>query len=171
MNPPWIEFPDIPMGSAGWRMGHGEPYMQRWLAFYQALQARERSDYKISWPAPRSWGGFFAYVDEGTLPPSVTERRARLEEPQLAPSPGERRIVDYYRVQWLIRHHMQQLDSFQVSARYPSPYIGQRVGEHLMGYYEAADGSWWRVSNPDRGGLEMLRVDADLLRNWIERLP
>jgi len=39
-----------------------------------------------------------------------------------------------------------------------------------MGYYEEPDGSWWRVSNPNRGGLEMLRIDAELLRNWNDRL-
>lgn len=170
MNPPWVEFPDIPMGSAGWRMGHGEPYMQRWLSCYRALPSGERSVYQTSWPAPRGWAGFFTYVDDGTLPPSVAERLARLEEPQLPPSPDERRILDYYRVQWLIRHHMRQVDPFQVSDRHPSPYLGQRDGEHLMGYYEGPDGSWWRVSNPDCGGLEMLRIDAALLRDWNERL-
>ena len=100
----------------------------------------------------------------------MAERLARLEEPQLPPLPDERCIFDYYRVQWLIRHHMRQLDEFQVSDRYPSPYLGQRDGEHVIGYYEGPDGSWWRVSSLNRGGLEMLRIDAELLRGWKERL-
>ena len=169
MNPPWAEFPDIPMGSAGWRMGQGEPYMQRWTAWYEALPPDERRVYQASWLEPRDWAGFFAYVDDGTLPPSVSERHARLEEPQRPPSPDERTILEYYRAQWLIRHHMRQIDPFRVSARHPSPYLGQREGEHLMGYYEEPDGSWWRVSNPNRGGLEMLRIDAELLRDWNEQ--
>lgn len=79
MNPPWAEFPDIPMGSAGWRMGHGEPYMQRWVAWYRALHPDERHTYRKSWPEPRSWTGFVSYIDDGILPPSAAERLARLE--------------------------------------------------------------------------------------------
>lgn len=168
MNPPWAEFPDIPMGSAGWRMGHGEPYMQRWVAFYRALQLDESHTYRKSWPEPRSWTGFFGYIDDGILPPSAAERLARLEVPQQPPSPDERSISDGIRAQWLIRHHMRQIGAFQIADRFPSPYLGQRQGEVLIGYYEEPEGSWWRVSSLDRGGLEMLRVDAQLLRDWKE---
>lgn len=119
-----------------------------------------------SYGEPRSWTGFFGYIDDGISPPSAAERLARLEVPQQPPSPDERSISDGIRAQWLIRHHMRQIGAFQIADRFPSPYLGQRQGEDLIGYYEEPEGSWWRVSSLDRGGLEMLRVDAQLLRDW-----
>jgi len=170
MNPPWTEFPNIPMGSAGWRMGYGEPYMQSWNAWYRALPPDEQRTYQTAWCEPQSWAGFYRYIDDGVLPPSVAEHRARLAEPQLPPSPDERRITDQYRALWLIRHFMRHIGAFEVSNRHPSPYLGQREGEDLIGFYEEPNGSWWRLGSLNTGGVEMLRIDTELLRDWKERL-
>lgn len=169
MKPPWKEYPDVPMTSAGWRMGHGESYMQRWNAWYRALTPDERCTYQKAWCEPPGWAGFYGYIDGGTVPASVAEYRTRLEEPQKPPLPSERRISDYFRAQWLARHYLKRVDEYQVRSRYPSPYIGERTGELLMGFYEEPDGSWWRLSNPTTGGIEMLRIDDELLRDWNGR--
>lgn len=42
------------MGSAGWRMGYGEPYMRSWNAWYQALSSDERRTYQTMWREPES---------------------------------------------------------------------------------------------------------------------
>ena len=170
MNPPWAEFPDIPMGSAGWRMGYGEPYLQSWNAWYRNLPPDERRQYQTAWCEPESWVWFYRYCDDGVLPPSVAEHRARLGDPQLPPSPNERKISDQYRALWLIRQFMRRVDAFEVANRHPSPYLGRREGEDLIGFYEEPNGSWWRLSSPNTGGLEMLRINAELLRDWKERL-
>lgn len=169
MNPPWTEFPEISMVSVGWRMGPGETYMQSWVAWYRAVLPRERHAYQIAWPEPEAWAGFYRHIDTGVLPTLIAEHRARLDKPRRLPLPDERTISDPYQVQWLMRNHMRQIDPFQVAARHPSPYIGEREGEHLMGYYAEPDGSWWRVSSRNLGGLQMLRIDAELLRDWSEQ--
>lgn len=169
MNPPWAEFPGIPMGSAGWRMGHGESHLRRWNAWYRALPPEERRTYQTAWREPESWVGFYRYKDDGVLPPSIAEHRARLDEPQPPPSPDERRITEQYRALWLTRHFMQRIGAFDVSNRHPSPYLGQRDGEDLIGFYEEPNGSWWRLSSQIAGGVELLRIDAELLRDWNER--
>ena len=93
--------------------------------------------------------------------------RDRLTKPQPVPEPHECRIDDFFRVQWLMRHHMRTISSFEVSSRYPSPYLGQRDGELLIGFFAEPDGSWWRVaSDPARGGLEMRRINETTLSGW-----
>jgi hypothetical protein len=65
---------------------------------------------------------------------------------------------------------MRRIGVFEVAGRHPSPYLVRREGEDLIGFYEEPNGSGWRLSNPNTGGLEMLRINAELLRNWKERL-
>ena len=99
---------------------------------------------------------------------SNAEHRIRLEQPQRPPSPDERLISDPYRVVWLARHHMRKMGPFEVPTRHPSPYLGERTGEILMGFYEEPNGSWWRMSHLETGTPEMRRIDAELLRSWTE---
>jgi hypothetical protein len=64
MLPPWLAHPSIPLGSAGWRMGHGEKYWYEFVAWFSALSAVERESYKHRYPKPDSWKLFWPYVPE-----------------------------------------------------------------------------------------------------------
>jgi len=60
MFPPWQKYPEIPLGSIGWRMGRGEDY---WVEFNdwfmrKTLDAKRR--YAAENPEPDGWAGFYA---------------------------------------------------------------------------------------------------------------
>jgi hypothetical protein len=55
MNPPWIEFPDIPPGSIGWRMGAGEDYIDKWRKWLDSINESERLEYEGKFPTPPLW--------------------------------------------------------------------------------------------------------------------
>jgi hypothetical protein len=63
---PWEAFPHIQRGSIGWRMGEGEEYWEKWMAWYRKLAAQSRRDYQDLHPEPSgtSWIGFYSYIDE-----------------------------------------------------------------------------------------------------------
>ncbi|TGG95594.1 hypothetical protein E4656_04055 [Natronospirillum operosum] len=64
MLPPWLQYPDIPLGSMGWRMGPGEEYWYQFVAWLGELSAAEREAYKRRHPRPESWAVFWPYVPE-----------------------------------------------------------------------------------------------------------
>jgi hypothetical protein len=58
MVPPWIKYPNIPLGSIGWRMGMGEDYVDRFTAWYNK---QHRNTHKLLWekyPEPDMWKAF-----------------------------------------------------------------------------------------------------------------
>lgn len=67
MNPPWIEFPELPSHSMGWRMGKGESYLDEWVAWLRGLNDTEMEQYANQWPEPEGWSGWFNYVNCGAL--------------------------------------------------------------------------------------------------------
>ena len=38
LSPPWIAYPEIERYSIGWRMGSGEAYLDKWGAWFDALE-------------------------------------------------------------------------------------------------------------------------------------
>jgi hypothetical protein len=102
LAPPWLEFPQIPWGSIGWRMGAGEDYWRKWLAWWKSdAQAAARLTYQSRWPEPPGWAGFYECTNSGAPPPWVIEERQKTEAAALPPQPGEETITERYRVKWL----------------------------------------------------------------------
>jgi hypothetical protein len=59
MDPPWLKFPKIPLGSLGWRMGAGETY---WYAFQDWVASQPEQARQIfagRFPEPGGWQGFY----------------------------------------------------------------------------------------------------------------
>jgi len=126
MNPLWIEYPDIPWGSIGWRMGGGEAYWAQWQGFYLGLDVQGRSRYRTEWPEPEGWIGLYECIEKGIAAPWAVERRRKLQGPYPLPDAAELSIDDYFRIVWLIRNHPNRLKYNDVSARFPSPISGPR---------------------------------------------
>lgn len=52
--PEWLQYPEIPRGSIGWRMGYGEAYAYELFDWVRALDGAERRRYEATygpWPA------------------------------------------------------------------------------------------------------------------------
>lgn len=64
MNPPWIEFPQIPLGSSGWRQGPGELYWCEFVEWFNSLTVEERNLYIANHQKPASWKRFWPYEQE-----------------------------------------------------------------------------------------------------------
>ena len=67
-RPPWLEHPESPNGSIGWRMGYGEGYLMdfyRWLGTLDATERALYKDYPV-WPrdTPSFVGSGWKYSDE-----------------------------------------------------------------------------------------------------------
>jgi len=54
--PPWLRYPNIPITSAGWRMGDGEEYRQEWDDWLREQSAERLAAYQVKYPAPEDWG-------------------------------------------------------------------------------------------------------------------
>lgn len=63
--PPWRAFPEIGLGSIGWRMGDGEDYWHIFHDWYADLTAERKAAYKAKYPEPAQvahglpWTGFY----------------------------------------------------------------------------------------------------------------
>jgi hypothetical protein len=158
MNPVWVEFPDIPWGSIGWRMGHGEEYMRTWGNWFLALPLGERAIYRNQNPEPEGWAGFFDFIEHRTLPHWMKERQRKLEEPQTPPMDEENEIADYYRISWLMRHYLKGLPYPDVPSR------EQQMGEaeYSIDFFVDPRGAKWRVAGLKVGGFNMTRVRDDV---------
>ncbi|WP_416832050.1 MAG: class I SAM-dependent methyltransferase [Erythrobacter sp.] len=97
LPPPWVYAPDIPRGSIGWRMGHGEDY---WHVFFDWLRSlppedQERVKAKYPEPAPETvrkglpWQGIY----EAHLNPQEGQARAFFGRMKF----DERRYADFLR--------------------------------------------------------------------------
>ena len=60
MVPPWQKYPAIPLGSLGWRMGHGEEYWIEFVAWFSGQIPEAQRDYASNYPEPIGWKGFYA---------------------------------------------------------------------------------------------------------------
>jgi ribA/ribD-fused uncharacterized protein len=63
MPPPWMRYPQIPLGSIGWRMGYGESYLFTWGDWLASLSEPDRRGYAQVFPLPVTWRGF-GYLDD-----------------------------------------------------------------------------------------------------------
>ena len=108
-NPPWIEFPDIPWGSVGWRMGFGERHWLTWVEWWsKSTSTGERDAYQSRWPEPEEWAGFYEFISTGETPPWVLEERRKTEAAAQPPQAGEHTITERYRVKWLATRYFRK---------------------------------------------------------------
>ena len=68
MNPLWMEHPEIPWGSAGWRMGPGESYWVQWMDAYKTAAPADVEQYKARFQEPDEWQGFYEYLATKKVP-------------------------------------------------------------------------------------------------------
>lgn len=148
LRPVWDAFPKIPWGSIGWRMGAGEDYWHAWTAWFKEQSNETRASYKLTWPEPEGWSGFYAFVETGAVPPWVVAQQRLVAEAAIPPTPGESVIAGYHRVLWLIRHHFERIG------------VGRpREDESIAELYVAPDGSKWRLSaSLTHGGMHLTRL-------------
>jgi hypothetical protein len=59
MVPPWIKFPNIPLGSMGWRMGMGELYWARFVNWFRAQSTEIRAQVAAKYPEDEDWADFY----------------------------------------------------------------------------------------------------------------
>jgi hypothetical protein len=64
MEPPWLKFPKIPLGSIGWRMGAGEDYWYKWQDWYMTQSTEVQVAIRTSFAEPLGWEGFYARTVE-----------------------------------------------------------------------------------------------------------
>ena len=64
MLPPWLKFPDIPLGSSGWRMGSGETYWYEFVDWFSTHDREYQDKYKVKYPKPERWKSFWPYTPE-----------------------------------------------------------------------------------------------------------
>lgn len=55
MLPVWLKYPEIPLGSIGWRMGYGEAYSSEFYDWYGKLTKEEQAAYDQKYPEPVCW--------------------------------------------------------------------------------------------------------------------
>ena len=147
LRPLWIEFPRIPWGSIGWRMGGGEEYWHAWSVWFKSLPEAECEAYTTAWPEPSAWAGLYAFMRTGASPPALLERRAQMEAAAIPIGPGETEIDNHYRVVWLIRNQLREESREQPTE-----------AEWDAWRYRAPDGNTWRVSSSKPSGLKMFRL-------------
>jgi hypothetical protein len=158
INPPWIEFPDIPWGSVGWRMGFGEAHWIEWCRWYSELPELEREQYKHKWPEREDWAGFYLFIEKGTKPRWATEFHEKLRASQPTPEPSEVEITDYFRVVWLVRNHLKR-------ETYPYGVHGEQKNpksdENNVEFYSEPTGRVWRLGYLAKGGLRLTEAKVD----------
>ncbi|MBA4762936.1 MAG: hypothetical protein H2053_14135 [Sphingomonas sp.] len=70
MEPPWIKYPHIGLGSIGWRMGYGEDYWFAFADWYNGLDTAGKIAIKESYPEPAvveegyPWTGFYDRLEK-----------------------------------------------------------------------------------------------------------
>jgi hypothetical protein len=149
-RPLWVAFPDIPWGSLGWRMGFGEAHANAWMPWFKELSDEERRAYIAHWPEPEGWAGFYAMATSGATPPHIIEKNRKVEAAGGVPTPDEVRVTDYYRILWLLRHHLKRVK-----------VLNARSNEAYAELRESPDGTKWRMSALEPHGMELVKVQDD----------
>jgi hypothetical protein len=108
IEPPWKAFDRIPWGSIGWRMGHGEAYWLSWNSAFAELSAVQKEEYKILWPEPHLWTGFYAFIEEGVLPPHHFQNETQIMAASRVPAVDEPQVTESDRVQWLLKNYLKK---------------------------------------------------------------
>jgi len=58
--PPWEKYPEYDSSNIFWRMGAGEEYLTDYFGVYiQYASLDEIKAYKLKYPAPKSWQGWY----------------------------------------------------------------------------------------------------------------
>lgn len=60
-RPPWLQCPEIPAGSIGWRMGCGEDVLERWAKWWNLQSSEQQRAYAAQYPEPAGWAGFYIF--------------------------------------------------------------------------------------------------------------
>lgn len=142
LSPPWLEFPRIPWGSAGWRMGHGAVYWHQWMASWGAAAPSAQSGYQQRWPEPLDWQGFYAFLTTGEEPPRYREERLKTEAAAMPPRPGENEITDRYRVKWLATAYFRK----------PKVFVRDPYEKDFCQIVADPEGWLWKLHFPDSEG-------------------
>jgi hypothetical protein len=69
MLPPWQKYPDIALGSIGWRMGYGEEYWSEFREWFLRKHLEAKLRFAEENPEPPSWKGFYARL--GVIDPET----------------------------------------------------------------------------------------------------
>lgn len=109
-NPVWVEFPLIPWGSIGWRMGYGEVYWYEWVDWFHSGSPESQASYQSEWPEPAEWKGFYEFILHGVVPPRIHEQHAQDNEQQ-PPRSDEHRIDEPNKVRWMARIYLQKTNA------------------------------------------------------------
>src|SRR5689334_11027102 len=83
MVPPWIKFPNIPLGSIGWRMGMGEDYLDRFRIWYRRQSREILQQLWAKYPEIGDWKGF--YRREKVEPTGTDDTYVSGQSPKPAP--------------------------------------------------------------------------------------
>ena len=75
--PPWHEFPEIPRGSIGWRIGEGEDYLYAWRDWFDTLSEQGIASYISSFPEKPGWEGFYEFEIKQRQPRRADQPPAR----------------------------------------------------------------------------------------------
>ena len=67
MPPPWLAHREIERYSIGWRMGYGEDYIDRFGDWLVTLSPKERAEYRVLFPEPVTWKGWWDDEDSGEV--------------------------------------------------------------------------------------------------------
>ena len=67
MPPPWLAHREIERYSIGWRMGYGEDYIDRFGDCLGTLSPKERAEYRVLFPEPVTWKGWWDDEDSGEV--------------------------------------------------------------------------------------------------------
>jgi hypothetical protein len=147
MNPLWKEFPSIPWGSIGWRMGWGEAYANQWSTWYESRSNAEREAYKLENPEPPEWNGFYSLVDHGTIPPWKIAMREEEHRAGKPPESGEEIIREAPRIRWLVKNYLAR----------PKVNV-QALDERFDSLYVDPSGYVWGIRfDTEKGGLSLIR--------------
>jgi len=58
-NPPWIEAPQTDAQDTFWKSGKGKKIQDDFIRNWNALSDKEKEIFKVSFPEPKSWMGFY----------------------------------------------------------------------------------------------------------------
>ena len=59
MVPPWVKYPNLPSGSAGWRMGQGESYWLNLQKWWRQQSEDVREAVRVAHPPPPTWSKLY----------------------------------------------------------------------------------------------------------------
>lgn len=58
MVPPWVKYPNLPLGSIGWRMGVGEDYWYKFIGWYKFSRGDIKKKVQDKYKTEGAWEMF-----------------------------------------------------------------------------------------------------------------